>query len=607
MNAMEITAAAFAKIIEASVAASILALIVLLIQFTLRSRLSPAWRFALWLPVLLRLLMPYVPESPTSVFNLPQWARGQTPTSPLLAVAVNPATILPSAAPTLPASTPTAIGSTAVTPTAPVAKATLSTIEVIALLWLTGALILLSRLALGSIWFHLRLSKNRLPRKPELIELLARLRAELNLRANPDLIETPIVQSPCLFGLFKPRLLLPSNLHSQLTPAELSHVILHELAHLKRRDLFTNLLMSVAHSIHWFNPIVWLISRRMRLERELACDQIVLQSRTTTDPRAYGQTLLKLLQDFTPVPRTPALVGIAEDKHSASVRLSQIANFKRRSSRFTLVGVALLLILALSGLTNAQNNQTPATNPNITAAANSVEKKPLDPLTPGSRRNGIDALEREYTRQKKVVEEARANLNKARIELGIVEGTDGAPADTTAKEIETIQVAVADTREKFAIDTAILDYLKKLQQTDLRTMRKALPTILRPPDELLNRYLEDLGKAEQQFVLLLGDRSEEHPEVLRNREVAAKIEHQIQDRIDGILLGLEARKSVYENLLKDLKSEIDIKVHESSRRQERYMPYFAAKRSFEDAQRLLDTIFMRLLAEKIDAELSPQN
>src|SRR5688500_7234106 len=357
MNSMEIAAAAFAKVLEASFAASVLVLIVLVIQFALRTRLTPAWRFALWLPVVLRLLLPYVPESPASVFNLPLWIRSQTAAPKTELIGVDAASVALPAATTI-NSTPSA--QRTVTPNAvvPAPKSTLPAVQILALIWLVGAAFLLARLTIGGLWFQLRLSRHRLPRKPELVELLARLRSELNLRSNPDIIETPLVSSPCLFGFFRPRLLLPSDLHSNLTPAELSHVILHELAHLKRRDLFTNFLMAVAHAIHWFNPIVWLAFRRMRLERELACDQLVLESRGSSDPKGYGQTLLKLLHDFRTIPSPSALVGIAEDKQAAALRLSYIAQFAPRSSRFSKLGFALIALVTLCGLTSAQVTQT---------------------------------------------------------------------------------------------------------------------------------------------------------------------------------------------------------------------------------------------------------
>src|SRR4051812_25823945 len=73
MNLLELSSPAFTKVIAATVPASILALIVIVLQAALRHRLGPGWRFALWIPVLLRLLVPVFPESPLSIFNAPGW------------------------------------------------------------------------------------------------------------------------------------------------------------------------------------------------------------------------------------------------------------------------------------------------------------------------------------------------------------------------------------------------------------------------------------------------------------------------------------------------------------------------------------------------------
>jgi len=617
MNPIEITTAAFAKVLEASIAASILALLVLLVQFTLRSRLTPAWRFALWLPVLLRLLLPYVPESPASIFNLPQWIPTQVP-------AVNSPT-LPSSEPTLkgdallgvrrpvrgahePPSVLTdaaldgAQGNQIQNQPLPPPSSPVHWLTILAFLWLTVSLILLTRLALGSLWFNLRLAKNQRPRKPELAELLARLCAELNLRAHPIIIETPLVNSPCLFGFFKPRLLLPANLHPHLTESELTHVLLHELAHLKRRDLFTNFLMALAQSIHWFNPIAWLVFRKMRLERELACDQIVLQSRAASDPKAYGQTLLKLLRDFTPIPSTPALVGIAEDKHSATVRLRRIAQFTPRPSRYSLAGVALLLAIALLGLTNAQTPEPPKTTDTSAPAQNTNRNRNSHPAVV-LRSKGIDALEKEYDRQKKVVDEALDRVDKLRTELGIVAMADGTPNNTAAQEHAELVQQLSAARQKHLETKAMVEQLKSLSRADLR---KALPTALQPPDEQLNRYLADLGRGEQDYQKLSVDHADEHPNVKRITTLRSRINEQIEERIDGIMLGLEARRITAERMVEALERIIANKGREDAEARKHYRPYFEAKRSLDEAQRTLETIFMRLLAEKVDAQLSEQ-
>jgi beta-lactamase regulating signal transducer with metallopeptidase domain len=595
MKPMDITATAFAQVVDASIAASVLALIVLVIQFALRSRLSPAWRFALWLPVLLRLLLPYVPESPVSLFNLPRWAHTQPDSlTPNAVMLDSPPDVLPAPA----IEKPVALQALTPAPAVPAPTSTLSTVQLLAILWGAGASILLTRLALGSLWFHFRLSRNRLPRKPELAQLLARLRAEENLRSNPDVVETPLVHSPCLFGLFRPRLLLPTNLHSQLSRAELSHVILHELAHLKRRDLLTNFISSLALSIHWFNPVVWFVSRRMRLERELACDQFVLQSRSATDARAYGQTLLKLLQDVTSNSSTPALVGIAEDTHAVTLRLRQIAQFAPRSSRFSTLGLCFLLAISVVGLTRGQSIS--AAKPQAPNSAADGDRRSSSNSAPRFR--GIEALEKEYALQKKIVDDGLAQVDKLRTELGIVgnEWLDGVPGKTTAQQVAGLQQSLFEARQKYNNDEVLLNQIKLLPREELR---KALPTMLQPPDELLNRYLGDLGRAEQELATLSNDHAEEHPNVKSLTARAAQINKQIEDRIDGILIGLRTRRDLYQKMTQMFKEEIEMKAQDDAQKLERYTPYFQAKRSLENSERLLETIFMRLLAEKVDVQI----
>src|SRR5690606_27519903 len=120
------------------------------------------------------------------------------------------------------------------------------------------------------------------------------------------------------------------------------HVLLHELAHLKRWDLMTNWLMAVAQAVHWFNPLVCLALRQMRVERELACDEMVLRATSEGGDdggRAYGETILRLLEGVKSRPSLPALVGIAEEKHSARQRILQIVSFDRRRRGLRALGV----------------------------------------------------------------------------------------------------------------------------------------------------------------------------------------------------------------------------------------------------------------------------
>src|SRR5262249_37759012 len=156
---------------------------------------------------------------------------------------------------------------------------------------------------------------------------------------NPRPVETSWVDSPGLFGTLRPQILLPPGIAEQLSETELRHVFLHEMAHLKRGDLWVNLLMSVVQVVNWFNPLVWFVLRRIRLERELACDALVLLTTAGTETRSYGETILKLLERITTRGRLSPVIGILEEKQSAASRLKQIAEFKSRRPTSSLLGL----------------------------------------------------------------------------------------------------------------------------------------------------------------------------------------------------------------------------------------------------------------------------
>ena len=136
---------------------------------------------------------------------------------------------------------------------------------------------------------------------------------------------------------------------------QLRFVFLHELAHVQRRDIAMNWLMMVLQIAHWFNPVAWFVLSRMRADREQACDALVL-NRTGADRRkAYGTTILQLLEGLAPR-SVPGAVGILEDRGRLQARIQMIASYppRRQSS-----GVAFVLAVVIGAvfLTDAQTQR----------------------------------------------------------------------------------------------------------------------------------------------------------------------------------------------------------------------------------------------------------
>ena len=115
------------------------------------------------------------------------------------------------------------------------------------------------------------------------------LRSRLDVRF-PVSLGRADVGSPFVTGIIRPRIVLPLDLKTTNSPTELDHVLLHELAHIKRRDLLWAWIPEITRIILFFHPIVYWISQEAKLQREAACDQAVVLSAGGT--REYAQTLL---------------------------------------------------------------------------------------------------------------------------------------------------------------------------------------------------------------------------------------------------------------------------------------------------------------------------
>ena len=271
---------------------AVLVALAALIAWCLR-RSSPVVRYWLWQIVAIKLLlMPFW----TSYVPLPSWAKG-TPVSPSVTSqpAEKPGDELGDLLSRQPR--PLAEG-----PDGKATSHTWSLWEVFAavtwqawllLTWCAVVVGQVLRLA-GQRLRLARLFKQSVPASGELAALVAELAQEIGLRRVPAAV---LVAGDCpLFvcGLWRPRLVLPSRLLASLSPAERRQVILHELAHVKRHDLLWGWPVEIARIVYFFHPLVYWVGYQLRLERELACDQLAM-AHSGHPPADYAQTLVQVV------------------------------------------------------------------------------------------------------------------------------------------------------------------------------------------------------------------------------------------------------------------------------------------------------------------------
>ena len=135
-------------------------------------------------------------------------------------------------------------------------------------------------LSLFSLWF-IRLQKKgsfSLPPTERELAALSRARRKLTVRWPLAFRLSDAHTEPALWGFCRPTIMVPTGLSEALKPAEFEAVLLHELAHARRLDNLTSAFVHLLVCLFWFHPLLWLIERRLNVERERACDETVLAS-----------------------------------------------------------------------------------------------------------------------------------------------------------------------------------------------------------------------------------------------------------------------------------------------------------------------------------------
>jgi len=246
-------------------------------------RLSPSWQAAIWLVVLAKFVLPWGPALPWSLADLWAALRFHREADPLVSGAAIPGVAK--------------LGSAS------------AVWLVVAVAWLAGAGFVLGRAAIG----HMRVlqAARRARSAPaHALALLASLASARPRRRPPQLVVGSADVGPHVVGVVRPIIVMPPSLlgDTRESRALLGAALLHELAHIRRWDALARVVQVVANAVFFFWPVVRLVSRRLDLAREAACDASAIDASCLSRP-AYARLLVRMAQL-----RTAAAVSLAASR-----------------------------------------------------------------------------------------------------------------------------------------------------------------------------------------------------------------------------------------------------------------------------------------------------
>jgi beta-lactamase regulating signal transducer with metallopeptidase domain len=218
--------------------------------------------------------------------------------------------------------------------------------------WCLGVLLLLLKLLAGFVATNLLTRRADEFEDAALTGLFSSLLSEIDLKGRVRLLRSKRTSMPIVYGILRPAVLLPAEAEAW-SEERRRIVLLHELTHIKRRDCLTQMLAQLACAFYWFNPFVWMAARRLRVEREQACDDYVLS--IGTKPSDYANHLLEIARSM----QERTVFEWSQTTSVAMARRSQLEgrllailskeNERGAMPRATSIGyVALICVLLLS-------------------------------------------------------------------------------------------------------------------------------------------------------------------------------------------------------------------------------------------------------------------
>lgn len=211
---------------------------------------------------------------------------------------------------------------------------------VLPFIWLIGTIAFILTFFSGLKKIRKRVSKN-IYKDERLENILRECRIQLNIKKKVKIVLQEYKKVPSIFGIFSPSILItPRTL--QENNETIKYIFLHELSHYKRKDLLFNYILLCVLSIHWFNPIVWFLFKKIRQDIEIGADELASKRLDNNEKKEYGMVLINLLRNRIEENYTASMLCMSDTGKNMERRIHMI---KRKSTNLIL-SILLLIIIA---------------------------------------------------------------------------------------------------------------------------------------------------------------------------------------------------------------------------------------------------------------------
>ncbi|MDO4766221.1 MAG: M56 family metallopeptidase [Eubacteriales bacterium] len=340
----------FYKLVWMSLTAVMIGFIVLLLRYFGEKRISPLWKYLLWAVMLFALLVPY--RFPSSFSLMPisieqevsyrqSYEQARQERNPVnRQVEVSESAIH---------------GKNLGEKESRLFWTSLAVDVILPWIWFAGMMVWAIYFMVGRWRFLYQVRKDgRLlsSDSPEMV-VLSEAKKKLGITREVDVLVQSRLQSPALFTGRKPLILLPEYAQN-LREESLLYILMHELAHWKRKDHWLNYLLLCLQVVYWFNPLVWLLFLAIRNDMEVLNDEYVLKQIGMEHQKRYSYSLVEVLAHANHISGVPKLLCMVDGKKNVERRIKMMQQggyFQKSRKSIAIMGGVMILTLAILFLT----------------------------------------------------------------------------------------------------------------------------------------------------------------------------------------------------------------------------------------------------------------
>lgn len=245
------------------------------------------------------------------------------------------------------------------------------------LIWFAGILVFTIKAAGGFYLIGRYRTSKILAVSRELALRMDGIRQKMNISRPVRFLVSGLAEVPMVTGIFKPVILIPTSVITGLPIAQLEAVLIHELAHIGRHDYFVNLIQSIIEILLFYHPAVWLISRQIRIERELCCDDVSVSACESagTYVRALASISAMRLEYY------PPRIALTSNSRSLYYRIKRILKRNTMKRKYydrltagVLIMAAVIMVILGTGLSHNR----------ISAGPSAINEMGMTPVIAGS-------------------------------------------------------------------------------------------------------------------------------------------------------------------------------------------------------------------------------